>query len=79
MAHTAMAKFVAGPPGGRSLPQTPTRLSDLSGGAYGPGASVASTGFNLNRAAIKAGLARSVGETWEDVLEYYAVSVSLFH
>jgi SEL1 protein len=25
--------------------------------------------------AIKAGIARSVGETWEDVLEYYSVSI----
>ncbi|KII95703.1 hypothetical protein PLICRDRAFT_150569 [Plicaturopsis crispa FD-325 SS-3] len=67
----AMAKFISGPPGGRTLPQTPTRLSDLAGGAYGPGASVASTGFNVQRPAIKAGFARAVGETWEDVLEYY--------
>ena len=68
-----MAKFLSGPPGGRTLPQTPTRLSDLSGGIYGPGASVASTGFNTQRPAIKAGLARAAGETWEDVLEYYLV------
>jgi hypothetical protein len=69
-----MAKFLSGPPGGRTLPQTPTRLSDLVGGVYGPGASVASTGLNTQRPAIKAGMARAAGETWEDVLEYYLVS-----
>ncbi|TRM69138.1 hypothetical protein BD626DRAFT_6549 [Schizophyllum amplum] len=67
----AMAKYLAGPPGGRTLPQTPTRLSDLVGGVYGPGASVASTGLNAQRPAIKAGIARNAGETWADVLEYY--------
>jgi SEL1 protein len=68
-----VAKFLSGPPGGRTLPQTPTRLSDLAGGVYGPGASVASTGLNAQRASIKAGIARAAGETWEDVLEYYLV------
>ncbi|RDB24755.1 Protein sel-1 1 [Hypsizygus marmoreus] len=66
-----IAKFMSGPPGGRTLPQTATRLSDLVGGVFGPGASVASTGFNAQRPAIKAGMARDAGETWEDVLEYY--------
>ncbi|KAF8161262.1 hypothetical protein B0H34DRAFT_372708 [Crassisporium funariophilum] len=70
-AEQSMAKFLSGPPGGRTLPQTPTRLSDLAGGVYGPGASVASTGLNTQRPAIKAGVARAAGETWEDVLEYY--------
>ncbi|EAU91431.2 MMS2 [Coprinopsis cinerea okayama7 len=70
-AEQAMAKFLSGPPGGRTLPQTATRLSDLVGGIYGPGASVASTGINGLRPAIKAGLAQAAGETWEDVLEYY--------
>ena len=72
-----MVKFLSGPPGGRTLPQTPTRLSDLVGGVYGPGASVASTGLNSQRPAIKAGMAREAGETWEDVLEYYLVSYCL--
>ncbi len=70
----AMAKFRAGPPGGLSLPLTPTRLSDLDGGVYGPGASVASTGSNANRAAIRAGVSRASGETWEDIIDYYLVS-----
>jgi SEL1 protein len=70
-----MSQFLSGPPGGRTLPLTPTRLSDLVGGVYGPGASVASTGLNGQRPAIKAARARAAGETWEDVLEYYIVSV----
>ncbi len=68
-----MAKFLSGPPGGRTLTHTVTRLSDLEGGVYGPGASVASTGINAVRPSIKAGAARAAGETWEDVLEYYLV------
>ncbi|KAI0313018.1 HCP-like protein [Amylostereum chailletii] len=70
-AEQAMAKFLSGPRGGRTLPLTPSRLSDLDGGVYGPGASVASTGFNILRPAIKAARARLAGETWEDILEYY--------
>lgn len=70
---TAMAKFLSGPPGGRTLLLTSTRLSDLDGGAFGPGASVASTGLNVHRAVIKAASARQAGETWQDVLEYYMV------
>ncbi|KNZ74880.1 Sel-1 like protein [Termitomyces sp. J132] len=66
-----LAKFQSGPAGGRTLLQTPTRLSDLVGGVFGPGASVASTGLNAGKPAIKAGIARDAGETWEDVLEYY--------
>jgi SEL1 protein len=69
----AIAKFSSGPPGGRTLPQTATRLSDLVGGVYGPGASVASTGMNAQRPAVKAGFARAAGETWEDVVEYFLV------
>lgn len=68
-----MEKFLSGPPGGRTLPQTATRISDLEGGIYGSGSSVASTGINVARASIKAGVARAAGETWEDVLEYYLV------
>ena len=74
-APTAMAKFLSGPPGGRTLPLTPTRLSDLAGGVYGPGASVASTGLNAQRPAIKAARARAAGETWDDILEYYIVCI----
>ena len=72
-----MAKFLSGPPGGRTLPLSPPRLSDLVGGVYGPGASVASTGLNAGRAVIKTANARAAGETWEDLMEYYLVRCSL--
>lgn len=48
-AQQAMKQFLSGPPGGRTLPLTHTKLSDLEGGVYGPGASVASTGLYANR------------------------------
>ncbi|KAI0687874.1 HCP-like protein [Cerioporus squamosus] len=70
-AEQAMAKFLSGPPGGRTLPLIPPRLSDLVGGVYGPGASVASTGLNAGRAVIKTANARAAGETWDDLMEYY--------
>ncbi|KAF8550928.1 HCP-like protein [Imleria badia] len=70
-ADTAMEMFLSGPPGGLTLPYTHTRLSDLDGGVYGPGASVASTGLNVVKPAVKAGFAQAAGETWEDLLEYY--------
>ncbi|KAG8898720.1 ERAD-associated protein [Tulasnella sp. 408] len=70
-AEKAMAQFLEGPPGGRTLLPTSTRLSDLEGGAYGPGASVASTGGNSQRAVVRAALSRAAGEVAEDVLEYY--------
>ncbi|KAI0294401.1 hypothetical protein BC826DRAFT_1012129 [Russula brevipes] len=70
-AEKVMARFLSGPPGGRTLPLTPTCLSDLAGGVYGPGSSVASTGIFGQRPAIKAARARAAGETWEDILEYY--------
>jgi hypothetical protein len=76
----AMAKFLSGPPGGRTLPHTATRLSDLAGGVYGSGASVASTGLNAQRPPIKAGAAHAAGETWNDILEYYQVNILIrFH
>ena len=70
----AMETFLSGPPGGRTLLHTTTKLSDLNGGVYGPGASVSSTGPNAHRAVMRAASARQAGETWEDVLEYYMVS-----
>lgn len=66
-----MTHYLSGPPGGRTLPLKPTKLSDLSGGLFGHGASVASTGYNTLRAPITASTARAAGETWSDVLEYY--------
>ncbi|OAX43674.1 HCP-like protein [Rhizopogon vinicolor AM-OR11-026] len=70
-ADEAMSMFLSCPPDGLTLPLTATRLSDLDGGVFGPGASVASTGLNVIRPAVKAGLAHTAGETWDDVLEYY--------
>lgn len=67
----AYSEFSSGPPGGRTLPLTPTRLSDRSGGIYGPDASWASTGANIHRAAIRASSAVARGETEKEVLEYY--------
>lgn len=69
-----METYLSGPPGGRTMLHTATKLSDLDGGAYGPGASVASTGVNAHRSVMRAAASRQAGETWEDVLEYYMVS-----
>lgn len=69
----AMNTFKAGPPGGKTIPPTAVKLSDLAGGVYGPGASVASTGFNSQRSVVKAASSHAAGDTWEDVLEYYLV------
>ncbi|WVR04491.1 hypothetical protein IAU60_001495 [Kwoniella sp. DSM 27419] len=63
--------FLDGPPGGRTLPLTLTRLSDRAGGAYGPYASWASTGANAYRAAIRGTLASARGETEKETLEYF--------
>lgn len=72
-----MNTFKSGPPGGKTIPPTPTKLSDLVGGVYGPGASVASTGFNSQRPVVKAASSRAAGDTWEDVLEYYMVRMGV--
>ncbi|KAG0225562.1 ERAD-associated protein [Actinomortierella wolfii] len=37
-ADRAFAKFLSGPPGGRTMPPPKTRLTDMEGGTYGPGA-----------------------------------------
>lgn len=71
-----MNTFKAGPPGGRTIPPTAIKLSDLLGGVYGPGASVASTGVNSQRPVVKAASSHAAGDTWEDVLEYYLVRMN---
>jgi SEL1 protein len=53
------------------------KISDLDGGVFGPGASVASTGVNAHRPIIKASKTRGTGETWEDLLEFYKVYLML--
>ena len=73
----AMNNFRSGPPGGKTIPPTSVKLSDIAGGVYGPGASVASTGFNSQRPIVKAASSQASGDTWEDVLEYYVVRMGL--
>ncbi|SNX83941.1 related to Sel-1 homolog precursor [Melanopsichium pennsylvanicum] len=76
-AEDTYKRFQAGPPGGLTLPYTKIRISDLDGGAYGPGASVASTGYAaaLNP-AVQVALNRQPGSArdpsaLEDLLEYH--------
>ena len=71
--RSATNTFKAGPPGGKTIPPTAIKLSDLVGGIYGPGASVASTGLKSQRPVVKAANSHASGDTWEDVLEYYLV------
>uniref|UniRef100_V5F1U6 Ubiquitin-protein ligase Sel1/Ubx2 n=2 Tax=Kalmanozyma brasiliensis (strain GHG001) TaxID=1365824 RepID=V5F1U6_KALBG len=75
-AEDTYKRFKAGPPGGLTLPYTKIRISDLDGGAYGPGASVASTGFAVLNPAVQAALNRQPSSTrdpsaLEDLLEYH--------
>ncbi|KAG8796915.1 ERAD-associated protein, partial [Serendipita sp. 400] len=70
-AEKSMAHFQAGPPGGRTLPPTPLKLTDLAGGVFGYGASAASSGIMANRPVIKAAQALKTGERWEEVIEYW--------
>lgn len=58
-----MRTFNEGPPGGRHLPPTKVRLSDLKGGAYGPGASSSSR--------AQSGSSPQTQQDWEDLLEFY--------
>ncbi|GAA6059101.1 hypothetical protein JCM10212_002072 [Sporobolomyces blumeae] len=63
-AESAMRTFNAGPPGGLHLPPPKLRLSDLSGGVYGPGASaraILSTGGSTAQTA----------QEWADLLEFH--------
>lgn len=76
-ATDALRRYQSGPPGGLTLPYTHLRLSDLSGGVFGPGASAASTGWAKHRPAIQAMLNRlpsdgsSDGRRLEDLLEFF--------
>lgn len=74
---TAYQTYLSGPPGGRTLPLGNYRLSDLAGGAFGRGASSASTGMAARRAAIKASGTVNGGANYDDVLQYYTVSQPL--
>ena len=60
------------------MPYSKIRLSDMEGGVYGPGASVASTGLQAQKPAIQAVLQSSPGSGAdsdsrgvEDLLEFY--------
>ncbi|KDN48199.1 hypothetical protein K437DRAFT_267688 [Tilletiaria anomala UBC 951] len=77
-ADHSYARFMNGPPGGLTLPYTKIRLSDIEGGVYGPGASVASTGTGAQMPQMHAVLnslpgsgADSDSRRLEDMLEFY--------
>ena len=73
--HAAMAKFITGPVGGRTIPTPLLKLSDMVGGAYGYGSSAASTGHLANRAVIKSLVSKNAGEAIEDLMEYFEVAL----
>lgn len=60
-----MRTFNAGPPGGRLLLPPKIRLSDLKGGAYGPGASAS------NRPHVTGGSNSQTQQEWDDLLEFH--------
>jgi len=66
VADKAMDWYRSGPPGGRSWVEESWRIADDYGGAYGRGASVASSGIN----AIKASVNSDTNAAVEDVIEY---------
>ncbi|GAA6001639.1 hypothetical protein JCM10207_002243 [Rhodosporidiobolus poonsookiae] len=67
-AEATMRTFNSGPPGGRHLPPPKLRLSDLAGGAYGPGAS-------SSRAALgTGGSTAQTQQEWDNLVNFH-----LFH
>jgi SEL1 protein len=64
-ADQAMRAFNEGPPGGRHLPPPKVRLSDLKGGAYGPGAS------STARSGTNHGGSPQTQQEWDDLLEFH--------
>ena len=66
VADEAVAWSRKGPPGGRTLERVAYRLADVSGGVYGEGASVVSSGPY----ARKGGPSSDQHASFEDVLEY---------
>ena len=66
VADKAIQYSRSGPPGGVSLQGHAYRLADETGGVYGAGASVVSSGLNAN----KAGPSSDVHAAFDDVLEY---------
>jgi SEL1 protein len=63
-----MTHFSSGPPGGRHLPPPKVRLSDISGGVYGPGASVAPLSRRSSSGNVHL---PTTAQEWADVLELY--------
>lgn len=70
-ARNAYYAFTSGPPGGKTLLLSPSRLSDRYGGIFGPHASWASTGAMAHRASVKASQAKERGENEAEILEFY--------
>lgn len=76
-AADSVQRFQSGPPGGLTLPYTHMRLSDISGGVFGPGSSAASTGLAKFRPAIQAMMhslpagGSTDGQRLEDLLEFF--------
>lgn len=66
VAEKAMAYWRSGPPGGHNMPRLSYRWAEDSGGVYGEGASVSSSGHN----AIKDG---TVQASLDDILEFLDV------
>lgn len=66
VADKAIQYSRSGPPGGISLQQDAYRLADETGGVYGEGASVVSSGLYAN----KAGPSSDTHAAFDDVLEY---------
>ncbi|KEZ42377.1 Ubiquitin-protein ligase sel1 [Scedosporium apiospermum] len=66
VADKAVGWFRSGPPGGMSWVQESWRIADDNGGAYGRGASAASSGLN----AIKINLHSHSNAAIDDVIEY---------
>ncbi|BEI90946.1 uncharacterized protein CcaverHIS019_0310160 [Cutaneotrichosporon cavernicola] len=62
--------YEAGPPGGETLPLSPSRISDRLGGVFGPHATWSLTGFNVNYVTVKAINALARGESEPEILEY---------
>lgn len=63
VADKAIEYYRSGPPGGRNLIKESYRWADETGGVYGEGASVSSSGFNANRD-------RNSHASTEDIMEY---------
>ncbi|KAJ3414819.1 ERAD-associated protein [Chytridiales sp. JEL 0842] len=66
VADKAIEKFKSGPPGGLALPRLKSRLSDSSGGVYGPGASGPGSGNNVQQSHLAQQHVREIYEIQAD-------------